>query len=291
MPTTATLQSFMTKNNFQALALGEDIGKRPSKDLALSGIGERPWDDLALSGTTSIPDLKNGLERKVVEDLRRPSASGHDTTRHDTTRHDHDTTGSSSSKPRRTVSDFMQTRKNTDLQCAITEAENIVQSINVLQYTASPAPLCAVEPHVVKVRVALDSAACDNVIDPKELPNDAEWEPNETGKHFVGANESPIERFGSCKTIMSSKHGRVGCNWQMAAVSRALHSVGIVAGPKGGPGKQDVLFDNDNAYVVAPGVVKAMMKHLKAVAEYEREGNLYVGEVSLSSFTRQGNAE
>ena len=77
----------------------------------------------------------------------------------------------------------------------------------------------------------------------------------------------------------------------MAAVSRALHSVGIVAGPKGGPGKQDLLFNNDHCYVVAPGVVRAVMKHLKAVAEYDREGNLYVGEGSLSSFIRQGNTE
>ena len=290
MPTTATLQSFMTKNNFQALGedtTGKDLG-RPRA----SGIGKDLGRPRA-SGATLLANLKKSFESEVVEDLGRPRASG---TQHDTTRHDHDhntttTTGSSSSKPRRTVSDFMQTRKNTDLHCAITEAENIAQSINVLQYADPSAQLCAVEPDVVKVRVALDSAACDNVIDPKELPADAEWEPNETGKHFVGANESPIERFGSCKTIMSSKHGKVGCNWQMAAVSRALHSVGIVAGPKGGPGKQDVLFDNDHAYVVAPGVVKEMMKHLKAVAEYEREGDLYVGEVSLSSFTRQGNAE
>ena len=165
-----------------------------------------------------------------------------------------------------------------------------MHSINVLTYkeATNADQLCAVEPEVVKVRVAIDSAACDNVINPEELPSDAEYEPNETNKHFVGANESPIERYGSCKTVMTSKHGKVGCNWQMAAVSRALHSVGIVAGPKGGPGKQDVLFDNDHAYVVAPGVVKKMMEFLTPVAEYEREGNLYVGEVSLSSFTRQG---
>ena len=94
-----------------------------------------------------------------------------------------------------------------------------MRSINVLTYTKEAANadhLCAVEPEVVKVRVAIDSAACDNVINPEELPSDAEYEPNETNKHFVGANESPIERYGSCKTIMKSKHGKVGCNWQMA---------------------------------------------------------------------------
>ena len=74
----------------------------------------------------------------------------------------------------------------------------------------------------------------------------------------------------------------------MADVSRALHSVAIVAGPKDGPGKQDILFDNDKYYVVAPGVVKKLMKTLNAVAEYEREGNLYVTEMGIQSFRRQG---
>jgi len=141
------------------------------------------------------------------------------------------------------------------------------------------------------VRVALDSAACDNVIDPEELPQDADFEPNETGKHFVGANDSPIERYGSCKTIMSSKHGKIGCTWQMAAVSRALHSVGVVAGHKGGAGKQDILINNNKAYVVAPGIVAKLLEQITPVAEYDREGNLYVGEVTLSSFHRPGNEE
>ena len=90
---------------------------------------------------------------------------------------------------------------------------------------------------------------------------------------------------------MSSKHGNVGCNWQMAAVSRALHSVGVVAGPKGGVGKQDILINNNKAYVVAPGIVAKLMEKLTPVAEYDREGNLYVGEVTLSSFHRPGNEE
>jgi hypothetical protein len=164
--------------------------------------------------------------------------------------------------------------------------------INSLEYQGGE-QLCAVAPKTVTVRVAMDSAACDHVIKPEDLPEDAEFEPNEDGKHFVGANKSPIKRFGSCKTIMSSHLGKVGCNWQMAAVSMALHSVGVVAGPKGGPAmaKQDILFNNDKCYVVAPGVVRKIMETLKAVAEYDREGNLYVGEVTLQSFHRQGQDE
>ena len=74
----------------------------------------------------------------------------------------------------------------------------------------------------------------------------------------------------------------------MAAVSRALHSADTVAGPRGGPGKQDILFNNEKCYVAAPGVVKKLMETLTAVAEYDREGNLYIGEMTLSSFHRRG---
>ena len=75
----------------------------------------------------------------------------------------------------------------------------------------------------------------------------------------------------------------------MAEVSRALHSVAVTAGPKGvGTGKQDILFNNNKCYVVAPGVVDKLMENLTAVAEYDREGNLYIGEMTLQSFHRQG---
>ena len=139
-----------------------------------------------------------------------------------------------------------------------------------------------------RIRVAMDSAAVDNVIHPDELPEDMEYEPNTSGQHFRGANNAHIENFGSCRTRLTTACGDVGCDWRMADVSRPLHSVAKVTGPKGGPGKQDVLFDNDNCFVVAPGTVKKIMKHLQAVAEYEREGNLYVADMTLSSFGRQG---
>ena len=39
--------------------------------------------------------------------------------------------------------------------------------------------------------------------------------------------------------------------------------------------------------MVPPGVLEAIMKHVSAVAEYKREGNLYVAEMTMSSFQRQ----
>ena len=143
---------------------------------------------------------------------------------------------------------------------------------------------------VVKVRVAMDSAATDNVIPPGDLPSDVVLIPNTSGKHFVGANNAHIEKYGQVDTVLKSPAGnRVSCAWQASDVNRALHSVAKVCGPKGeGNAKQDVLFDNDVCVVAPPGVVKAILKRLKPVMQYEREGNLYVAELGMSSFPRQG---
>jgi hypothetical protein len=144
---------------------------------------------------------------------------------------------------------------------------------------------------VVKVRVAMGSAATDNVINPDELPEDALQHiiPNTSGKHFVGANNAHIEKYGQVDTLMESNGTKVSCAWQASDVNRALHSVAKVCGPKGaGNAKQDVLFDNDVCVVVPPGIVKEILKRLKPILQYEREGNLYIADVEMSSFHRQG---
>ncbi len=143
---------------------------------------------------------------------------------------------------------------------------------------------------VVKVKVAMDSGACDNVIDPDDLPDDCVITPDTTGKHFRGAHDSIIENCGDVGTILESDLGAIGCGWKAAAVSRPLHSVSKVAGPPGGikNSKQDILFNNEKCYVVAPGVVKKIMESISAIAEYEREGNLYIGEMIVQSFHRHG---
>jgi hypothetical protein len=142
----------------------------------------------------------------------------------------------------------------------------------------------------VRVRPAMDSGACDNVIDPDDLPDDCVIIPNETGKHFRGANDSVIENYGDVETILESDLGAIGCGWKGAAVPRPLHSVSKVAGPPGGikNSKQDVLFNNDVCVVVPPGIVAEILKRVTPVASYAREGNLYVGDFVLSSFTRHG---
>ena len=140
----------------------------------------------------------------------------------------------------------------------------------------------------VKLKVAVDSGSVANVLHPKHLPKGAVPTPNTTGAHFTGAGGEVIEKFGTCLTGCEGEHGTVGCDWDLAEVNRALHSVSRICGPQGQPGKQDVLFNNERCVVVPPGVVEAIMRHVQAVAEYKREGNLYLAEMTLSSFQRQG---
>ena len=55
-------------------------------------------------------------------------------------------------------------------------AEKIMRSngIHAIRYNEDAQPTCAVEPEeLVGVRVAMDSAACENVIKPEGLPSDA----------------------------------------------------------------------------------------------------------------------
>ena len=148
--------------------------------------------------------------------------------------------------------------------------------------------LIAAATEVVTIRAAMDSGSVANVIHPAEIPCDVVPTPNLTGKHFVGANNSSIERYGKCRTMMTGKHGAVGCDWDLAEVSRSLHSVSHVCGPQAEPGKQDVLFNNRKCVVVPPGIVEEICRQIKVLAEYPREGNLYVGEFELSGFPRQG---
>ncbi len=140
----------------------------------------------------------------------------------------------------------------------------------------------------VVIRPAVDSGAARNVIHPKELPLDAEPQPNTSGSHFVGANHARIERYGSCKTRLDGPHGPIGCDWELADVSRPLHSVSCIAGPIEGPGVQDVLFNNKRCVVVPPGVVDRILRETAPVIEYKREGNLYLAELTMSAFGRQG---
>ena len=74
----------------------------------------------------------------------------------------------------------------------------------------------------------------------------------------------------------------------MPGVNQALHSVAKVAGPRKAPCKQDVSFDNCQCVAMPLSIVNALLGKIKPVMIYEREGNLYLAQLRMSSFTRQG---
>ena len=136
----------------------------------------------------------------------------------------------------------------------------------------------------------MDSGSVANVTHSETIPDGVEIVPNTSGKNFAGAGGETIKKHGSCLTKMLGEHGYVGCRWQVADVTRPLNSVSMVAGPYEGPGEHDVLFNNKRCVVVPPGIVEEVMKRVKPVAEYPRVGGLYVADMTMSSFTRRGQA-
>ena len=161
--------------------------------------------------------------------------------------------------------------------------------MNLLENLEPEEELVAAAVEKSRIKAAMDSAAVDNVIGPDDLPAGVEPSGNTSGKHFVGANGSHIRKYGTCDLLMEGEFGEFGCRWQVADVTRPLNSVSKVTGPQEHPtGKQDVLFNNKRCVVVAPGVVEWIMKHIDAVAEYKREGGLYLADLVMSGFPRPG---
>ena len=78
--------------------------------------------------------------------------------------------------------------------------------------------------------------------------------------------------------------------FEVADVTRALHSISRISGAESGPGEHDVLFNNKRGVVVPPGTVEKILAMLKIVpiTEYKRKGGLYVAKMKMSGFTRQG---
>ena len=140
------------------------------------------------------------------------------------------------------------------------------------------------------IRVAMDSGAVKHVTHPSTLPSSVKITPNTTGKHFSGAGGEVIERYGSAEAMLTTAEGReIIIDTNVAEVSRPLHAVSQVTGPADHPtGKQDVLFTNKRCVVVQPGVVEHILKYIKPIAQYDRDGNLYLATMTVSDFVRPG---
>ena len=89
----------------------------------------------------------------------------------------------------------------------------------------------------MEIEVALDSGSVAHVASPNHLPPNAVVIPNETGRHFQGANESHIENYGTCRARLQDQKTRAvaDCTWSAAEVVRPFHAlckIALVAGPQ-----------------------------------------------------------
>ena len=159
--------------------------------------------------------------------------------------------------------------------------------LSLLERSGAGGEILSLAPAEVTIVVAADSGAVTHVIHPSQLP--AGCVPTgANGDHFTGAGGEHIERFGEVDTVLTGSHGAAACAWDCADVSRALHSIAKVTGPEHGEGVHEVLFTNRRAVVVPAGFVESILQRTTPVLEYNRVGNLYLAEVKLSSFARQG---
>ena len=136
----------------------------------------------------------------------------------------------------------------------------------------------------VTMQVAIDSGSCANVVPEEDLPKGVVIEPNLEDTHFSGAGGDRIKKFGTCRTRCAGAVGEFVTDWSVAEVTRALHSVSKVTGPEEHPtGHHDVLFNNKRCVVVPPGIVEKILKVISPIAEYKRQGGLYLAEMELSN--------
>ena len=140
-----------------------------------------------------------------------------------------------------------------------------------------------------RASVALDSGASDNVIGPDDLPEGVE-PTGPVGNPFSNASGGDIKKHGKCDMLMENEDTKVGCRWNVCDVIRPLQSVSKTTGPADGPGEQDILFNNRFGVIMPPEILDMVLKHIKPVATHPRRGGLYVCDLELSSFLRQGQA-
>ncbi len=148
----------------------------------------------------------------------------------------------------------------------------------------------------IDIEVAIDSGAVAHVAGPNHLPGNTPVEQPEDGKlrNFVAANGGKIKNFGEADVAMVQDSGQDICNtFQVADVSRPLHSVGVITDTK-----KEVLFTSAGAVVVPDRALSKFLGTIKAIAKYPRKGGLYVAKMraknpkpkpaTASGFGRQG---
>ena len=126
-----------------------------------------------------------------------------------------------------------------------------------------------------KIKVAADTGAVAHSAHPRDLP-DSVRVMQERRRNFVGAGGEGLKHYGSAKVRMRHANGQHTSNtFQVMNVIRPLHSVSTIT-----DNDHDFLFTKKCGFVVPAGVFDEILKKVKHIAEYPREGGLYVAEMT-----------
>ena len=142
---------------------------------------------------------------------------------------------------------------------------------------------------VIETSVAMDSGAVAHGASPKDIPATVEVTKKGPLRNFVGANNSPIEHYGTAGVRLEQEDGQcVDNNFEVVDVVRPLHSVSMTC-----DNCHDVLFNKGAGYVVPEGVVERILAALSAegvkpAATYRRRGGLYVAKVKVKDPKAEG---
>ncbi len=148
------------------------------------------------------------------------------------------------------------------------------QVIGVIEEIApAPAPiLAAVEQR--RIKIAADTGCVAHAIGPKHLPDSVKVVQCDE-RHFSDAQGGCIEHYGESKVRLEQKDGsHISNTFQVLDVCRPLHSISMIA-----DNDHDMLFTKECGFVVPAGVFKEILDKVKHIAEYPREGGLYVAEM------------
>ncbi len=144
-----------------------------------------------------------------------------------------------------------------------------------------------------RIKIAADTGAFAHCAAPGDLPDSVVVE-QERLRNFVGAGGEGLKHYGKAKVKMQQRNGgHVTNTFQVLDVIRPLHSVSMIT-----DNDFDMLFKKGCAYVVPEGAFDKVLAVTKKVAEYPREGGLWVTEMvvkdpgadpaQLASFAGQG---
>jgi len=154
--------------------------------------------------------------------------------------------------------------------------------MNMISEVSSP--ILSTGETMKKIKVAADTGACSHCLGPDDLP-DGMMVQECPERNFCGPDGKRIEHSGEAKMrLLQPNGGHVSMTSQVLAVTRALHSVSAICDKK-----QDMLFTHDMGYVVPKGVFDEVLKRCRHIAEYPREGGLWVSEMMVKIPEPPGN--